>query len=253
MDSGYGTPVWRYTIGVPPENPPVLQTETKAPTQIDIPSPASGGPAIVKPFVFLVIVAALAVLAYWYFAPQPNATLFGSTTLVVHTEEGGRTVVDLSLDTGVQTEWPAADQLAFRSPSREFVTESGSLIVLDSSGVILKDPTGNTASKLLIASAVPPSEFTPLAVWGGGAKIAWRSPADKSLQVFARNERGVYLPIFLDTTIRANSIAFSNTGEALAVGTIHADQSTDIAVVDLKQGAVRTVAQLEGFARVIQK
>jgi len=229
---------------VPPEN-------SQTPTTLDVPVPTPDRPSFLKPLVFLIIIAAFALSLYWYLVPQPNVTLFGSTTLIVFTQEGGRTIVDLSLDTGVQTKWSAADGAAFVSPNKEFAVGDGSVIMLDPAGVVLRGP--DAASRLLIASPVPPSALTPLAVWGGGAKIAWRSPADRSLQVFTRNERGVYLPVFLDTTINVTSLAFSDTGDALVVGTVRVDTSTDITVVDLKLGTTKQVAHFEGFVRVIQK
>jgi hypothetical protein len=192
------------------------------------------------------IVAAFAVSAFFL---QLWGGPDGSVTVLTRSDDGVRTLGTLSLSNGVLTPITGADpQTVTTVSARTFRLADGTTITLDPAGIVAQSEGAQKA--LLVASPVPPLLRTPLSVWGAGDLLAWVSPADGSIQVFYKNERGAYLPFLLNTELRANSLGFNEDGTVLALGKMNAE-TTDIYALDLETGAVTMVARVPGLVSVV--
>lgn len=174
-----------------------------------------------------------------------------SAALLVRAEDGSRSVQSISLSTGAVTALPTVSLEGMNSRSlRTFTLADGTVLAVEASGIVRRVPDSTDGFTLLVASAVPTSPLTPLSVWGDGMRVAWVNPADRSIQVFEKNERGVYLPVFVRAGIPASSLQFTADGSALVVAKIGLSD-TDVSLVPLDSTEVRHVARVPGFATVI--
>lgn len=196
-------------------------------------------------FAIMGTIVAVAVQQLWL-TPET-----GTATLLVRATDGTRSVQALSLETGIRTPRPEVSTEGMHSRAlRTFTLSDGSVISVEPAGIVRTQRSDTERVTLLVASAVPTTALTPLSVWGDGEKIAWVSPADNSIQVFEKNERGVYLPVFVRAGIPVSSLQFSAYGDALIVAKIGLSD-TSLSVLSLTSGSVRSVTTVPGFATVI--
>lgn len=196
-------------------------------------------------FMILGTIVAVAVQQLW-FSPES-----GAASLLVRSADGTRTVQILSLETGSLTVRPDVSTEGISSRTlRTFALPDGSVITVEPAGIVRKQPGDAQSVTLLVASAVPPTALTPLSVWGDAEKIAWVNPADNSIQVFEKNERGVYLPVYVRSDVPVSSLQFSAYGDALIVAKIGLSD-TSVSVISLTNDSVRPVTAVPGFATVI--
>lgn len=222
---------------MPPESPPVLQTETKTTTLHWV--------TALKLIIFLVSIALVTILVSQYFQESENVPI------AILTVDGSRSVALLNIKNGSVTQTDETDLNNQGVPNSEFKLSTGAVIALSSSGIVLRRE-GEGESTVLIASPVPPTARTPMTVWNDGAKIAWRSPADGSVQVFERSARGVYLPIFLSKGMRPNSLKLTSDGERLIIAKIEG-KMTNIYLLSLQENETpRLVASISGFVTLVQ-
>jgi hypothetical protein len=202
----------------------------------------------------LLVMCATVVLASAYFSVFPKET--AGVRILVRDSTGARAVYHLSLPAGTKTEETGVDAESISTvPSRIFRLADGSIVTLNDTGVVTRQGNSKGPLSVLISSTERPTLKTPFAVWGDAEKIAWVNPADNSLQVFERTARGTYNPVFLDSTIRANSIAFTEDGGTLIVAQVRATQTgestTEFHIVDLTTLSVTSTASVTGFATII--
>jgi hypothetical protein len=175
----------------------------------------------------------------------------GSATVLVRSVEGARSVENVSLTTGERMIQTGVDVDAITTLSaRLFYMDDGTVVTIDSAGIVRKNMADAESATVLVASAVPVSARTPLSVWGDAERIAWVSPADGSIQVFERNSQGAYLPIYLNTGMQVSSLQFTEDGASLVVSKIEDEQSL-IASISLATGDVEPVATIPGFVTVL--
>ncbi len=193
-----------------------------------------------------IVVIAIAAVAAYFWLVQPK----GSVTLLVLNSVGERNVTEFSLSSGSTALIAGRDAYAMSldDVNRIFVLSDGSFITVESAGVVRKDDAGNLA--LLIASPVAPVKKVPLAVWDDGRRIAWINPADRSLQVFERNSRGVYLPIYLNKDVSGNSLGFTDDGDALVVAQFGLEDTT-LTAINLTRGTASKAGTVLGHAAII--
>lgn len=178
-----------------------------------------------------------------------SARLQGSVTLIVRSADNVRSIETLDLAGGALTALPAVDPNSITTISaRIFKLPDGSVITLDKSGVVRRPQVGNMS--VLIASPVAPLLKTPLTVLGDGEQIAWVSPADGSVQVFARSTRGAYLPHYLNRDMRPSSIGFTEDGQYLVMALIVGEQ-TEVYAANIATGVVSKITTLDGFASIV--
>ena len=179
----------------------------------------------------------------------------GSVHVLVRDVSGERTVQYLHVSNGTLTADPTVDPSTVTTTStRLFRLSDGSVITLSNVGVSMRKGSSKGELSVLIASPTPPPMRTPLAVWGDGARIAWVSPTDHSVQVFQRNSRGVYIPIWISEK-PANSIAFTEDGTELVMAFIQSVDSSDrgqtsFEAVSLDTKAERSITTITGLATV---
>ncbi len=216
------------------------------------PAPAAQGPYKNHTLVTALVLAVLIIgggYLTWYTGLFNSAE--GSVSVLVRSVDGaGSAVSDLNLASGALTARGDVDPASVSSESMKiFALADGSYITLSPSGVIKKDDTAKT-EQLLVATAIAPLPRTPLAVWGDGARLAWVSPADGSVQVFERTEHGSYAPLYLTQDLLVNSLGFSTDGSTLVLAKIGAE-STDFYTVDLASGTIKKLLALTGLASII--
>ncbi len=197
-------------------------------------------------YAIVLIIVAVAALDLWQ-----GQGMGGSASLLVRSIDGVRSVQSLSLETGTLTALPdvSVDGMNTRS-LRTFTMSDDTVITVDLAGVVRKTPGDSERVTLLVASAVPTSPLTPLSVWGDAQRVAWVSPADNSIQVFEKNDRGVYLPIFVRSGIPVSSMQFTLDGTALVVAKIGLTE-TAVSMISFDSEEVREVTHVPGFATVI--
>ncbi len=209
--------------------------------------PKDSSTKILWSVVLVVVVLAVALAAFTFFAPRVS----GNVTVLVRDDTGNRSIHTLSLDTGELTERSdVSGEITVRDSTDVFILEDGSVIRLDPAGVIRLNQGPLGPVSVLVASPVAPSLGTPLSVWGEADKVAWMSPADGSIQVFGRSPRGAYLPQYLSHDMRPDSLGFTEDGKVLVASRIEGDMTTFYAIA-LSSQAVVKVATISGYASVI--
>lgn len=164
----------------------------------------------------------------------------GTVMLRFINESGEQSFTTLNLRTGTRT--PISEL-----PAPSFSDES--TLTLDVQGIAALGSDGTRT--LLVASPVPPSARTPFVQSADRTRLAWVSPADDSIQIFERTERGAYVPLTLITSERANSLAFTPDGTVLAFARVESEE-THIFAIELGADRAHLVAQLPGFATLIE-
>lgn len=155
----------------------------------------------------------------------------GTVSVVVERPGSGVYTAKLSLMNGDLTAMRSADTAGAPQAAPMYAGPRGSVIQLTPAGIEEKAENGD--SKVIIISVTPPTAETPFAVWGKGALIAWVSPTDQSLQVFARTPRGTYQPLFVSSSVRADSLGFTDDGAALVVTTVARTETGDVVSTDI--------------------
>lgn len=211
------------------------------------PQPKNSSTKILWSIIAIVVVLAILATAFALFSPRAS----GNVTVLVRDGAGNRTVHTLSLNTGALIErTDVSGDTVVRDNNEVFILSDGSIIRLDPAGVIRLNQGPLGPVSVLIASPVAPTLSTPLSVWGDADRVAWMSPADGSVQVFARSERGAYLPVLLNHEIRPNSLGFSDDGSFLVAGVMRKD-STDFYALNLQNSKVSRVGTISGLVSVI--
>lgn len=177
----------------------------------------------------------------------------GTVSVLVEKPGSGVYVAELSLVNGGMTSLRAVGAPQIGAPAPTYVGPRGSVIQLTPAGIEEKSENGD--SKVLIISVTPPTAETPFAVWGKGALIAWVSPTDQSVQVFARTPRGTYQPLFVSSAVHADSLGFTDDGSALVITTVARSEtggilSTDVSAVSTVL-ATKTLNPLSSYAGLV--
>lgn len=195
------------------------------------------GGAFILSFITLTIVVVAFLFSYF---PTENSTV----TLLIRGEDGTRSLATFALGSGEVTR---TGDGASVSQQQEVALEDGTVVLLDAPGLVQRVPDDPEAVRVLIASPVAPSPRTPFAVWERAARVAWVSPADASVQVFAWNGKG-YSPVGVFTE-PVQSLGFVR--EDLLVGTVLNGSQTEILAFDLATGAVTNLATLDGLISIV--
>jgi hypothetical protein len=174
----------------------------------------------------------------------------GEVKVLVRDESGARSLGLLSLDDGSLAPAEGDPSTVTTVSSRIFREDDGSVITIDKEGVVRLRGGSKGVKSVLIASPVPPSPRTPFAVWNHGERIAWVSPADGSLQVFAKNNFGSYAPVALVTAVRPNSLGFTEAGDVLVLASYN-ESTTDFSALSLTFNTITSVAALPGLISII--
>jgi hypothetical protein len=175
----------------------------------------------------------------------------GFVTVLIRAEDGTRTVSALNIGTTALSERADVDSSTVTTQSiRSFYLTDGSTISIDTAGVVQRVGADLMSTRVLVASPAAPHPRTSLAVWGEGSLIAWTSPADNSIQVFEKNDRGAYVPFYLNNDLHPNSLSFTDSGDMLIVA-ILGGASTDIVGINLKNGAIKKITTLDGLVSVV--
>lgn len=168
---------------------------------------------------------------------------------LVRMPDGTRSIVHISLQSGrlVRTDIDAG---AVVIPQLHRL-DSGSVVQLSATGVV--EHVGGTDGPLsvLVASPVAPTVRTPLTVTRDGARLAWVSPTDNTLQVFSRTARDTYIPISITKTSGISSVGFSPDGTEVIFGAF-SDEKTVVSVLNIETGAVRVLGTYDGFINIIR-
>ncbi len=189
-------------------------------------------------------------IAFGAFFNAWDARPTGTVTLLVRDLDGTRRVGTFSLREKAFSERTDVDASEITTISaRIFALSDASVVTLDTPGVVRRGG-GQDGMSVLVASPVSPFLNTPLSVWGDGARVAWVNPADRSVQVFVRSERGAYLPGYLNRDFRANSLGFTDDGSTLVLGKIAGD-TTEIHSIKLSNGRMQHITTVPGFASVV--
>jgi hypothetical protein len=207
----------------------------------------------------LVVVAIAAGAAYYFGVPfndqNPFKRMTGSVTLLVRFPDGARDIETYSLADGTAVLTGVSADTITPDSTKVFTLKDGSVVTLDPAGIIKIKGGPKGPVSILIASTVPPTDRTPLAVWNDGEKIAWVNPADSSLQIFAKNSRGTYLPVYLAKDVKVSSLGFTEDGTILAFTTLSVQKSgeaaTEISAVDLVTPTLTSVSTMNGFISII--
>lgn len=170
----------------------------------------------------------------------------GSATLLVRNLDGTRSLAAMSMQSGALTPL-SADASAVVAQGATYPLPDGTVVALDTPGIVQRIEGEAGTTRVLVSSPVPPTIRTPLAVWGSGERIAWVNPADDSLQVFAWDGTAYQpLRVFSDTV---QSIGFIR--EDLIVGTRLVGSQTIISTFDLYSGTVTERATLDGLISIV--
>ena len=175
----------------------------------------------------------------------------GSVSVLVRGTDDTRSVQYLNLASGVHEVRTDINASEFAAENiKIFALSDGTYITLSSAGIVRKNDTDGSESLLVATPVAPVMARTPLAVWGDGLRIAWVNPADHSLQVFAKNARGAYLPIFASGNVIANSVLFTEAGDTVVLTRI-ANDETEVFAIDLASGQMTRVKTMQGFATLL--
>lgn len=227
--------------------PPEQQTPAPAPR-------ATHGGHLRTIFIIVILVAVAAGVALIQYALPPLKNFTGSVTVVQRSVEGTRTLSNVFLKDffiGPLTGVEKLDEAAYKR-QESFVLSDGSTITLNEKGIVEFSSDPQAPPKTLIVSPKQPTPRTIFTVWGEGKKIAWVNPGDRSLQVFERSERGVFVPVFLSKEdITPNSIGFNQDGTALVLADI-AGESTDFYVADISSGSLTKIGTMPGLVTIIE-
>ncbi|MEK7530907.1 MAG: hypothetical protein AAB573_03485 [Patescibacteria group bacterium] len=214
--------------------------------------PSHKGAHITRLILMVVVVVILIVVFYVVWT---MTSVSGSVSLIVRDVTGDRTLYTYSLSNKELVENESIDaNLVVSSSAKLYQRSDGSVIGLTPAGVVMADIENRTT--ILIASPVSPTLQTPLAVWSGGERIAWQSPADGSVQVFERTERGTYVPIYLNSELAVSSLGFTEDGSVLVATKTIVERggepvTTDVFAIKLKSASVARISSLQGFATIV--
>lgn len=170
-----------------------------------------------------------------------------SVPLLVRTIEGERMLYSVNVQNGNTTQSSGANEISIGE--QQFVLSDGSTIELASAGVVHRAP-GPRTFEVLVASPIAASARIPLAVWGDGALIAWVNPGDNSLQVFQKNVRGAYVPIYINSGLFPNSLRFTEEGRILIAAKI-VGESTDLYSINVVGSTIERLATVSGLATLV--
>lgn len=199
-------------------------------------------------WLFFLITATVAVSAIFV---TFSGGISGSVRVLVRDVSGARAVHTVSLPSGALQAVPEVDANSITTlSSRLFRQSDGSVITLDDAGIVRRQGSSTGQLSVLIASPTPPVLRTPLAVWGDGARIAWVSPSDGSVQVFGLTERGAYTPLYVHTSLNANSLGFTDDGSVLVMAK-YVGETTELYGVVLATGALSRITTIEGLASLV--
>lgn len=175
--------------------------------------------------------------------------LAGSVSVLVRNADDTRAVYTLELRSKSLSETVGVNPNSITTVStKTFFLIDGSKIMLNDAGIV--HTIGDQISSVLIASPVAPVLRTPLSVSNEGARIAWMSPADNSIQVFDKTERGAYVPVYLNTELRVNSLGFNEDGSVLVASRM-LESTTEIYAIHIDSGRVTLLSTIEGLASII--
>ncbi|MBU6310598.1 hypothetical protein KGO06_01540 [Patescibacteria group bacterium] len=167
---------------------------------------------------FYLITLAVVTAAVTLSSVRPSSE---SARLIQRTEAGAA-VFTIDTQSGAIT----PDTTAAQDELLTFVRLSdGSVVSIAPMGLVKRVGSSTGPLTLLLASAVPANPRTPFAVWQEGARIAWRNPADGSLQIFA-DQNGAYQPVAVIPEIRPSSLAFTEQTGTLLAAVIDANATT---------------------------
>jgi hypothetical protein len=174
----------------------------------------------------------------------------GSVEVLSRALTGERALYTLKLPSGHLSTLDGDANAITTTSNRLFREDDGSIITLDKVGIVRFQGGLKGPKSVLIASVREPSPSTPLAVWNKGARIAWVSPSDGSLQVFTKTTNGSYTPTYLNTTIRPNSLGFTADGNQLVLGVL-GQTKTSIYTVLLWSKVLTNITTLDGYVSVV--
>lgn len=195
-------------------------------------------------YVICAVIVAVAVFV------SVSRTTSGEVKVLVRDISGARSLHTLAVPSGSLSDLEGDANAITTASSRLFREPDGSVITLDTPGVVRYQGSSKGQMSVLIASPTPPLLRTPLAVWAGGALIAWVSPADGSIQVFQKNNFGSYAPIALVTDASPNSIGFTEDGTGLVFAVLR-EETTDIYLLSIATESVSSVTTLDGLVSII--
>ena len=195
------------------------------------------GGAFILSFITLTIVVVAFLFSYF---PTENSTV----TLLIRGEDGTRSLATFALGSGEVTR---TGDGASVSQQQEVALEDGTVVMLDTLGLVQRIPGESEFVRVLLASPVAPSPRTPFAVWGRAERIAWVNPADESIQVFVWNGKN-YAPVGVFTGT-VQSIGFA--GPNVLVGTSLTGSQTTLTTFDLNTGNVAAVVTLDGLISIV--
>lgn len=230
------------------------------PPEQKITEPASGvhamhGGHLRTIFIIVILVAVAAGVALIQYSLPAHKSFTGSVTVVQRTVDGERALHNVFLKDffiGPLTGADKLDESAYKK-QESFLLADGSTITLNEKGIVEFSTDPKAPPKTLIVSPKQPTPRTIFTVWGEGKRIAWVNPGDRSLQVFERSERGVYVPIYLSKEdITPNSIGFNQDGTALVAADI-AGESTDFYVADIASETIIKIGTMPGLVTIIEK
>ena len=206
---------------------------------------------LVSILVVLAIAAGVLFLIIWMGKPA------GAVSMFLISPQGSRQVGDYSLRTGSFSARSDIDAsaLSIENISSDFGLSDGSVITVAPSGIVKRMGDDTAHDSLLVATPIAALSKAPLAVWGEATRLAWINPADHSLQVFERNSRGTYLPIYLNNDFKVNSIGFTEDGSILVFTRLVVGKEegsvTEVYAVNLNNSGVNHIDTIDGFATII--
>ncbi len=192
----------------------------------------------------------IATISFVAFTVSYSNHVRGEVRVLVREESGARTLSMLDIVSGALRSAPGDANAVTSQTSRIFREEDGSILTLADPGIVRYAGGTGGALSVLVASPLPPGPRTPFAVFAGGERLAWVSPADGSLQVFEKSELGTYLPVLFVESLIPNSIGFTADGTALVVS-VYGEQATDVYVLDVVTQKINHLITLTGLVTVI--
>lgn len=201
--------------------------------------------------IFLFVALAIGVaIALSSLASKPAPVAVGDNAVVglrISTDAAEQLIAVDPVSVTVQT---VGDAPAGVLKNRFSVPTPEGTVSVDSSGIILTNASGK---KTIVASAAVPRDHTPIAVSKSGDMVAWVAPADRSLQIFRRSAKGVYMPIHLGPKSQVASLAFTPDGAYLVTTLATIDAGTEIRALNLTTGASTTIATSPDLIIVINQ
>jgi WD40 repeat protein len=142
----------------------------------------------------------------------------------------------------------AAGELLFVGKGfHAFPSQNQQTFALTSGGISLLS-YGDVSPRLIVASPAPVTMVTPFAVSPDGMRVAWVSPADKSLQVF-ENSNGIFVPVLVTSDVRPGSLVFSPDGTRLLIAS-YTETMTVLSMVKIPSGRVSSVGERPGVVKL---